>query len=551
MKCVTVWLRACFRRRGHHAPRTTGRLPVRAFTAPCMTEPTIAKAPRLTARQWLVCAIVAMGFAFDTYELLMLPLVVRPALLELGGIRPGSPEFSLWFGLLFYVPAVAGGLFGLLGGYLTDRLGRRRVLAWSIWLYALSAFAAGFATSLPMLLALRCLTFIGVCVEFVAAVAWLAEFFPDGRQREAVLGATQAFSSLGGLLVALASGLVTAWAAGRPGPLLFGLHLPAVSLPAIRLPSGLGILGTIADPHADWRYVFMSGLVAAIPLLLVRPFLPESPPWLAKRRTGRLRRPSLAALFAPELRRTTWLTTLMFTCSVAAAFGAIHQMPQIVPGLPEVRAEVAAAQAARLSPDKLTQLRARWESEGRTEAAMRQALEAEKRRIAGPIEQAAAARAAKTQEIGGLCGRIALAGLALTIVGRGRLLRVFLFPGFLVMPLTFAWAGVTSVTSLEYGMFLAGFLTIAQFSFWGNYLPRVYPLDVRGTGESFAANVGGRLIGTCFAAVTQWIAWWLPLDLPYAAKVAWTAGGVALASYLVAFTASFWLPEPGTDGVSE
>ena len=37
-------------------------------------------------------------------------------------------------------------------------------------------------------------------------------------------------------------------------------------------------------------------------------------------------------------------------------------------------------------------------------------------------------------------------------------------------------------------------LTIAQFSFWGNYLPRVYPTYLRGTGESFAANVGGRML---------------------------------------------------------
>ena len=51
-------------------------------------------------------------------------------------------------------------------------------------------------------------------------------------------------------------------------------------------------------------------------------------------------------------------------------------------------------------------------------------------------------------------------------------------------------------------MFLVGFMTIAQFSFWGNYLPRVYPVHLRGTGESFAANVGGRMIGTSAALVT-------------------------------------------------
>src|SRR5438105_11800552 len=123
----------------------------------------------------------------------MLPLVAPLALVQLGGLQPGSGQFGMWRGLLFWVPAMAGGVFGLLGGYLTDRLGRRRVLTWSILVYALSAFAAGFSTSMPMLLVLRSTTFIGVCVEFVAAVAWLAELFPNHEQREKALGSTQAF----------------------------------------------------------------------------------------------------------------------------------------------------------------------------------------------------------------------------------------------------------------------------------------------------------------------------------------------------------------------
>src|SRR5215471_18353342 len=85
---------------------------------------------RLTRLQWLICAVAALGFAFDTYSLLVLPLIVRPALMEMAKVRPGTPEFNLWVGLLFYLPAVAGGIFGLFGGYLTDRLGRRRVLVW-------------------------------------------------------------------------------------------------------------------------------------------------------------------------------------------------------------------------------------------------------------------------------------------------------------------------------------------------------------------------------------------------------------------------------------
>src|SRR5262245_43503330 len=114
----------------------------------------------LSRTAWLICVIAAIGFAFDIYELLMLPLIVGPALQELLGAVPGTPEFQMWVGRLFYIPAVAGGIFGLLGGYLTDRLGRRRVLTWSILIYAFAAFAAGFSTSVWMLLVFRCLVFI-------------------------------------------------------------------------------------------------------------------------------------------------------------------------------------------------------------------------------------------------------------------------------------------------------------------------------------------------------------------------------------------------------
>ena len=153
----------------------------------------------LTPLQWLICAIAALGFAFDIYEILMAPLVVGPAIGELTGAKPGTPEFNYWVGMFFWVPALVGGAFGLVGGYLTDRFGRRRVLVWSILLYAFSAMAAGFSTNIYMLLVLRSTTYIGVFVEFVAAVAWIAEIFPDAKQREKALGYTQAFSSIGGL----------------------------------------------------------------------------------------------------------------------------------------------------------------------------------------------------------------------------------------------------------------------------------------------------------------------------------------------------------------
>jgi MFS family permease len=508
----------------------------------------------LTFTQWLICFIAAIGFAFDIYELLMLPLIARPALLELGGIRPGSDEFRNWISALFYIPAVAGGIFGLLGGYLTDRLGRRRVLTWSILLYAFSAFAAGFSTNLWMLLIFRCLVFIGVCVEFVAAVAWLAELFDNPKRREAVLGFTQAFSSLGGLTVAMVGSIVAAWAVGKSPQILFKLiTLPAAQLPPIVLPEFLSFLGEIKNSHGDWRYLLMSGLIPALPLIVIRPFLPESPAWQKKRDAGTLRRPSIAELFSPELRRVTLMTTLMFTCSFAAAFGAIQQMPLIIPGLPEVRAEVGAAVEREFPPPAQEAMRGKLASDGKSKAEIERAVIAKTRSIAGPIEQPKITHATENQEIGGLVGRFALAGLILFIVSRRALLRVFLIPGLIVMPLVFGWAAVTSLRYLEIGIFLAGLLTVAQFSFWGNYLPHAFPVHLRGTGESFAANIGGRLIGTCFFGVTQWIAYFLAAgnQAAYPAMVAYTAAGVAFTVYLVNFIASFWLPEPDPKRLEE
>lgn len=479
-----------------------------------MSAPPVKSQSPFTAVKWLICIISSIGFAFDIYVLLVLPLVARPALQELGGIQPGTSEFGVWFGRLFYIPAVAGGIFGLLGGYLTDKLGRRAILTWSILLYAISTAASGYATSLWMLLILRCLTFVGVCVEFVAAVAWVAELFEERNQRERALGYTQAFSSIGGLLVAITNGLCVKYAA---------------SLWAIDIPQFLSFLGVIGDPHAPWRYTLMSGVIPAIPLILIRPFLPESPVWQAKKTAGTLRRPSIAELFAPALRRTTVVSTVMFACSYGAAFGALQHMPQIVPRFTEVKEKTA-----DLKPPE-----------------------------AKKVYQAAAANYTKAQEIGGLLGRFVLAVLAVRIVSRRSLMRWFQLPGLLLMPLFFVAFGAMDnnvlftiqgfeFTSMHIWIAACGFFTVAQFSFWGNYLPYVYPVHLRGTGESFAANIGGRLIGTFFAALTSGLATqaWVPGGSPES-KTAYTAAGVALFVFLVGSIACFWLPEPKSADLSE
>ena len=444
-------------------------------------ERTDTAPPALTPIQWLICATAAVGFAFDSYELLMLPLIIRPALADLLNVAPNSLEVNAWVGTMLYVPAVAGGIFGLLGGYLTDLFGRRRVLVWSILLYGFSAMAAGYATSVEMLLFWRCCTFVGVCVEFVAAVAWLAELFPDPKQRELVVGYTQAFASVGGLLVTGAYFLIVTY---------------AESLPAV--------LGG----HAAWRYTLISGLIPAIPLIIVRPFLPESPTWHAKKLAGTLKRPSFAALFTPEFRRTMIVTTVMMACAYAAAFGAIQQMPRIVPGL---------AGVAELS-----------------ETAREQTIS---------VVQS-------FQEFGGLAGRVILAFLAAVIISRRRLLWVFQIPGLILLPIVYILAPTVGLPLAQWGILFIGMATIAQFSFWGNYLPRVYPTHLRGTGESFAANVGGRMIGTMGALVTVRLVSVMPGD-SVPVRLAYAAAVVGTSAYIIGVIASYWLPEPAQEALPD
>jgi MFS family permease len=433
-----------------------------------------AAPPRLSLVQWLIAIIAAIGFFFDAYELLMLPLIVRPALTELLAVPGNSPLVNEWVGFVQFIPAVAGGIFGLLGGYFTDLFGRRRVLTWSILLYAFSAVAAGYSTSVYWLLVWRCLTFVGVCVEFVAAVAWLAELFPHPKQREALIGYTQAFGSLGGVAATGAYYLIVT----------YGHDLPA-----------------IAGGHEAWRYTLMSGVIPALPLILIRPFLPESPIWQQKKQAGTLKRPSIGELFHPQFRTTTIVTTVMMACAYAAAFGAIQQMPRIVPGLAEVRA---------LAPTAREQI------------------------ISG---------VQSFQEMGGLAGRLLLAFLAVRIVSRRRLLHIFQLPGLVLLPIVFFLSATGSVALARWGIFVVGLTTIAQFSYWGNYLPRVYPTYLRGTGESFAANVGGRMIGTSAALLTTQLVSVMPgAILPI--RLAYAAALVGTTAYIIGVVAGMWLPEP-------
>ena len=556
---------------------------------------------KFTRTEWLVLIVASIGFLFDTYELLLLPLIAAPAIAEILQVPVNNPSVTEWVGRLLWLAALSGGVFGLMGGWLIDRLGRKTVMALSIGVYSLSPVAAALSTSLEWFIFFRCATFVGVCVEFVAAITWLAELFPDKGRREKVLGWTQAFASVGGLFVTVMSG----WILTHAG-----------SLPALPVPEPF-------NAHADWRYLLITGLMPAIPIALLLPFVPESKVWLEKRKAGTLRRPSFAALFSPELRRVTLVSAALSACAYGVAFGALQLTPtRIVPGLADLAEQqkilkplqAEAGQFNKQLDEAMPRFQQAWAEvpglrelsgkRAKTRVAMRATAksvadtalpdserDAAKAKLSGLTNQLAKldaelneltsakpeAKAAvlerekilgqlggnrekqsvpdtivKTrgkdvqfwQEMGGLLGRIALAALLALAIAKRALLRLFLLPGLVVLPVTYIYLFRDQPALFQWGVFIAGFLTVAQFSYFGEYLPKVFPMHLRGTGGSFATNVGGRMLGTSAAFVTTNLVAPKLLGGTSPMQVATAAAIVATSMFVIAIALTFLLPEP-------
>jgi hypothetical protein len=280
------------------------------------------------------------------------------------------------------------------------------------------------------------------------------------------------------------------------------------------------------------------------------PFVPESKIWKDKRAAGTLKRPSFGALFAPELRRVTLVTAALSACAYGIAFGALQLTPlQIAPGLPELKEQAKALAPLRAAAKELNANFDKTQPGTPERKAVIDQLKANKVQQE-PFDKQVKEVGNKVQgfqEMGGLVGRILLAILVIWGMGRVALLRLFQVPALVLLPLTYLSLFNSGGSTFMWAYALCGLLTVAQFSYFGEYLPKVFPMHLRGTGGSFATNVGGRMIGTSMAIVTtKLIAPMLAGGLPNVKPlhVAQAAGYVAGGIALVALVIGCFLPEP-------
>jgi MFS family permease len=155
----------------------------------------------------------------------------------------------------------AGAVVGaLLGGWLTDKLGRRLMFMASIILFIILALAQGFVTSMEMLVLIRFLLGIPLGADVTTGYTYIMEYLPKGR-REVMGNRWQVMFAAGQVVCSIVVALF----------LLLGMSHPLL-----------------------WRVVLALGAVPALIILIMRSELPETAIWLI--RQGRFREAKAVSL---------------------------------------------------------------------------------------------------------------------------------------------------------------------------------------------------------------------------------------------------------------
>lgn len=227
-----------------------------------------ARLERLRWGRFHTLVVVALGvtWTLDGLEV-TLAGAIAGALKESPSLKLSNAQVGL--ASSFYL---AGAVLGaLLFGWLTDRLGRKRLFSITLGLYLVATAATGFAWDFYSFSLFRFLTGAGIGGEYTAIASTIQEFVP-ARYR----GWTD--------LVINGSFWIGA-AVGAAGSLV--LLDPAV------LPPDLG-----------WRSAFFIGALLGLIILFLRAWIPESPRWLVTHGKEGEAQAILAAIEDGHARRT-------------------------------------------------------------------------------------------------------------------------------------------------------------------------------------------------------------------------------------------------------
>jgi MFS family permease len=201
-----------------------------------------ARLDRLPWARWHWLVVVALGavWILDGLEVTIV-----------GGIGPqlqkvlhfSATQVGL-LGSIYVAGAVCGALFF---GYLTDRLGRKKLFLASLGVYLVATVATGFSWGAASFWAFRFLTGFGIGGEYAAINSAIDELIPASARGWVDLSINGSY-----------------WLGAAFGAALSGVLLDT----------------DLFGPDLGWRLAFFIGAILAIGIMLVRRHVPESPRWL-------------------------------------------------------------------------------------------------------------------------------------------------------------------------------------------------------------------------------------------------------------------------------
>src|SRR3954451_13166180 len=153
------------------------------------------------SRRWLALSVLALAQFMVVLDVTILNVAlsaIQSALeLSAAGLQWVVNAYTLIFGRLM-----------LLGGRVSDLLGRRRVFMIGMTVFAGASLLAGFAPSAGFLIAARAVQGAGAALLSPAALALVTVTFPAGRERNIALGVWGALAGIGGTLGVVAGGVL-------------------------------------------------------------------------------------------------------------------------------------------------------------------------------------------------------------------------------------------------------------------------------------------------------------------------------------------------------
>jgi len=234
------------------------------------------------------------GWTLDGMDSVIYALVLSPALNELlpkSGIKATPASVGYAGSVLFALFLVGWGL-SLIWGPIADRFGRTRVLAATIFVYAVFTGLAALSQNVYQLALFRLLAGIGIGGEWALAGTYVAEAWPEDRRK---MGA---------------------------GYLQTGYYAGFFLASALNFTVGA---------HYGWRAMFWCGLTPVIVAFIVLRRVKEPERWERKATKHALARHPFVSIFSPPYARRTVVNAVLLTAAICGLWaGAVYAPTAII-----------------------------------------------------------------------------------------------------------------------------------------------------------------------------------------------------------------------------